>query len=637
MWGTLALLLGCATPGSTRADRGPTVFAQQPADVSDVRPAPSVGSTATSSTPGLRLRTVERGPGAPLLAWWLDQRRGRLAIDDDPRFRQPVVQLVAGGSGTLAAAEFGLTPGIRYFARINDTYPLTSFRIPAKPWSYAGANYRYARELWNVAGRRWLEGFAGVRWLSDTNAWELDPNWPHGDGHVAQLGYFTEYATVVGVQMAMVCDDHALADELAGFFVRYADRLKTLAQIRRSAPAGASTTLLAKRGPDHARTFEWIQPHGKGRRVRECGLCNSQLFYPATRLLRHISRLPSSQRTETMLVFATTYGPLLVDEHLYRNLYEVSWRYWDAKHLPPHLVDIWRTFIEAEIQPKYRFHHAMVDRDLWLLASVAEVLGAHANDPILVPLAQDRKSKFIEAMRVGLELLAQKRTPLAPLVDDQGLSRPTATYFVDDFSDHRDFAAAGNTEAVFPPLDRRQPRAGTSWDVAHVSRLPIALRALIDNRHATGMDFPSLDQAREVARHWAGRVFNGDHQRPLWANFFDGHDGWYRVGYHGDAFGYPPSVHCDQRVEGKPCLMFGAIQGWGFLAFSEPSLARVLDDLVQLAADQQANSFRARYYSYRGQSFRFHNDDGTPNYPAMLLWVLGAAPERLPGCLADRG
>ena len=88
-----------------------------------------------------------------------------------------------------------------------------------------------------------------------------------------------------------------------------------------------------------------------------------------------------------------------------------------------------------------------------------------------------------------------------------------------------------------------------------------------------------------MVNQYVYRVFNGDYSRPLFHNYLDGSDGWHRVGYHGAAFGYPPSPYCDMHNPNQPCMTPGQIMGWGLLAFSSPDLAALEQALVRLALD----------------------------------------------------
>ena len=76
--------------------------------------------------------------------------------------------------------------------------------------------------------------------------------------------------------------------------------------------------------------------------------------------------------------FVDTYAPILVQQHLIRVAYETRF-HGNLSGLPDVLVPLWQA---SGTDRRYR----MLDRDLWLIATAAEVLEAHRLAPDLVPL-----------------------------------------------------------------------------------------------------------------------------------------------------------------------------------------------------------------------------------------------------------
>jgi hypothetical protein len=90
---------------------------------------------------------------------------------------------------------------------------------------------------------------------------------------------------------------------------------------------------------------------------------------------------------------------------------------------------------------------------------------------------------------------------------------------------------AGYQGEKFPAAADKAKVKGLSWDISHFSIVPVFLRTLYDNRAATGVDFAQKSDIEYIGNQYAFHVFEGDYQRPLFKNFFDGTDGWYRVSY----------------------------------------------------------------------------------------------------------
>src|SRR5262249_28374171 len=138
-----------------------------------------------------------------------------------------------------------------------------------------------------------------------------------------------------------------------------------------------------------------------------------------------------------------------------------------------------------------------------------------------------------------------------------------------------------------------------------------------------------------VVNQYVYRVFNGDYSHPLFHNFLDGSDGWYRVGYNGAGIGHPPSVYCDQHDTRRPCLTPGNVIAWGQLAFVNPDLARLEQALVRLAFEKttEAQKFRDRYYFYADTPYEVQGSADKQTYATELYFIIADSSEMI----ADRG
>jgi hypothetical protein len=114
---------------------------------------------------------------------------------------------------------------------------------------------------------------------------------------------------------------------------------------------------------------------------------------------------------------------------------------------------------------------------------------------------------------------------------------------------------------------------------------------------------------------------------PAFTNFSDGWNGWFDVGDPSLADGYPPEQYCKATQSPINCLTAGAVQGWGQLAFANPNLATLMQDLVNLAYDDSSatQAFKDQHYTYVGP----YNVQGD-QYPWLMIYVVGDSAERLP-------
>jgi hypothetical protein len=569
----------------------------------------------------------------------------RVLLDDNPGFHTPTISRTARQNTLIVdSLDAGLVPGMTYYVRVvpessrqevrDDSS--TQFRLQVPGWPEPYLTYQYASEAWGNAGREWFHTFGGISWDGPSRLWHLDAQWaPASSGQVGPEAYYLEWAARGAINMGLMCHDLKLVDELAQFYVSYFNRFTTLGAMRAQRSSEMETWRLDGQGKDSARTLTWIekQPSAPSR-MREYLLGNSQFFHPVARLIRVITMLPGAERTPAMKRFVGMYSDLVIHDHLLRLLYEVDWDYWRAKDLPNHLVEIWKTIVRSAQPPKLSYQRAMLDRDLWLIATAAEILGANADDLELVALTPEEKMRLQMAVQTGVELFQKKKTGYRDTKTFSGKTVESASYFNGDFDDHPDNAYSGYQGSSFPTEKDKKVKLGASWDISHSYRVPVFLRSLYDNRKATGLAFPSREDIRLVINQLMYRVFQGSLEYPLFNNYFDGTNGWFEVGYHEGNFGYPPAKQCDSRDPKKPCLNTGAVQAWGLISSFDPQLTDLEHALLQLAwrDDAQADAFKERYYLYSGQSFSFHDEHGKLQYPPLLYFVISGVPEKLHGC-----
>ena len=564
------------------------------------------------------------------------QKSYSISIDDSPDFRNPIlVQKVAGTTAAIQFLDTGLLPGPQYYVRVEPGGIQRPFKVSAPQWPDQQLSAAYLDAAWNSAGRKWLEDHSGLKWNPVTKSWVAQPGLAEGD--VAQSAYYLEYALRPAIAMAQDCQNKALLDELAAFFNAYQAKFTTLGQLRSlGSQDPVSTDFLKGQGASNARVLKSVSHSSNGDHVVECMLCNSQFLHPAARLIRIITTLPNAQRTPSMKTFVSSFVPLIVQDHLLRLLYEQERPGWGKRGLPTTLVPLWKAFLPGAAgtqQQKYKYPED--DMDLWLAGTAAEVLGANANDPNFVPLTADAKGKLLDAVQTEVAVFQSKRTLYKDTHDWQGKTVTSASYFNGDWADDPEMAYSGYEGEKFPtPADKKaNPQA--SWDISHAYRIPVFLRSMYDNRKATKLSFPSAEDIRLVVNQFTYRSFRGNLSAPLFNNFFDGSNGWYRVGYHGPTFAYGPGQYCDQIHGESQCLDKNVAMGWGLLDSFSPDLDKLEHALAQLTlkTDSGTRTFRDRYYE---KAFAFQDASGNTQYTAALLWLLGEVPERLQGCGASQ-
>jgi hypothetical protein len=149
-------------------------------------------------------------------------------------------------------------------------------------------------------------------------------------------------------------------------------------------------------------------------------------------------------------------------------------------------------------------------------------------------------------------------------------------------------------------LKKIQPVSNLGVDISHARRLVHFFNAIERNRDAlikifqvSSPDLPSSEVAAAFAHQLRWKVWNQDESKPLFTNYFNGANGWFRVGYNNGvgrcSEGYPPFALTNSFPTG------------GYIVWStvEPILGKLGQQIYILTqSDNKANQvFVEKYYS----------------------------------------
>jgi len=339
-----------------------------------------------------------------------------------------------------------------------------------------------------------------------------------------------------------------------------------------------------------------------------------------------ITRLSTSEWTGGMRQFVADYSDLLLHDHLLRNLYDI--KRWNAllSCAGCSKVELWENAASPQNQLVPPSKRMFLDTDLWYGATIAELLGAHANNPKEIEISREDESRLKRALLANVAFLQSKRTLYSDTRTFAGEIVQSASYFNGDLDGDPENGFSGYAGIEPPGPGDKVARNGISWDVSHIHRLPIYFRALYDNRKATGLTFPAAADVHLIVQQLLYRVLQKDVALPMFNNFFDGTDGWYRVQYHSDFSGYPPARECRTGPIDN-CLVPGSVQGWGMLSVLSADLSELELSLISLASsrDPIRVAFRNRYFTYNSQTYSNVDTSGSTQYPVLLFWVAANA------------
>lgn len=269
----------------------------------------------------------------------------------------------------------------------------------------------------------------------------------------------------------------------------------------------------------------------------------------------------------------------------------------------------------------YLFLH---DRDLWQISIFADYAGLVTSGQKDVPKpAPDELAAMKQTLASLLRFFAL-RTSVQPGSEGEDGSGSTADVDVGYWRRYADNRYAGYTSRDKPVVcrpDTSRPgmavavtRVGSSqvplvntvgWDVSHARRLVHFFDAIERNREAMvrlygvrNEDLPSRDIMAAFARQLRIRVWNQNPARPLFANYYDGTNGWFRVNYDNGSGecneGYPPFGMSDS-------FPTGGYAAWGTFDPPLQDLGRGLYWLMRSGREED-KAFIDTYYSIFGRS-----------------------------------
>ena len=304
----------------------------------------------------------------------------------------------------------------------------------------------------------------------------------------------------------------------------------------------------------------------------------SQFLFEAMSYLRIAASLPSDVRLTKSGIQKMMGKRKVVTEH-YRQLvlYDQTFaiNFWPEKKLKlthQQLLSL-RTNADLAAQNNYyREKSAIHDFDLWMLAGTAELLAANQKSPEFFRLTTTERGILRGYVLDGLRFL-RARLRTTSLLNFQGESVEGFVVNEGLWTTQRDFRHAGYTGTEFPDEDEEVPVTTVSWDITHARRLVQTLDSFYRHRELLGADFPTRDDMVRFANQYAYGIFNKNFEQPLFSNYFDGTNGWYRVGYEGrEGYGFGPSDLSYAAMEG----------GFGFWAEFNDDISTINRVLLKL-------------------------------------------------------
>ena len=280
----------------------------------------------------------------------------------------------------------------------------------------------------------------------------------------------------------------------------------------------------------------------------------------------------------------------------------------------------WQRLISAKAEDVENGSSALFfsDQILWQIAIYANLAGIYSAHPALrkvINTEPNQQAQLKDSIRALLQLF-KARTSFENVKDPLLGSITTADLDRGFWRLHADNRYAGYTANEKPAIcDTKEgsPKAklvikaqsvpivkDIGWDISHARRLVHALDALQKNRVAIQQvydlrmsELPAPDITKTFAAQLVSRVWNGDKDAPLFANYWSGANGWYRVAYDNGTgrcdTGNPPFGLSDSFATGGYAV-------WSKVYPVIGELARTIYGMTK-AKDSASLSYTEKYFS----------------------------------------
>jgi hypothetical protein len=377
--------------------------------------------------------------------------------------------------------------------------------------------------------------------------------------------------------------------------------VRTAALYYYATPPGASAPVRESVWALPKPTRMWTRPATAGFSVGpETVLDVAQFLYAVSRVVRIAAEMPDPPAA--LVSFTERVVPVILEDHYLRWIDRApgkpgsfQTRGWDCnggtyghrEHVE-NLID--RRYGTAALPtpggspPPYC--NMLRDVDLWIISGVVEMLAADRLAPERIQMAPDVRDGLTSYVTRGNLLITGRSVQTAldtgtgptdgKILDPDGMNgHPDGNY--SGYTKTSDACAncltvGSCTCPEFPGWSNvatKTPKVapvgaqGTGWDISHARRLVSVFDSFRRNRGLVPEVTFTDEDARAFARQMAFAVWNGDMDKPSFATFFSGANGWFRVNYAArPAFGYPPS----SMTSSAP------LAGYGFWAELEPAL-----------------------------------------------------------------
>lgn len=432
------------------------------------------------------------------------------------------------------------------------------------------------------------------------------------------------------LKYAGYCQKYTLLDELSGLYLQSLDTLTTTDQYLYAYYPGSPRLSVHPLDKKYRMWVDKQKPIGK-----ESILYSSQFLYLLSDTVSIIADIKREKRTPIMKEALNKFIPLLI-EHYDRWIFNTPGHFqvrgwgckFEGKYVPTGLNHL--EFLNKKLDKKLgngsspAYCNSVTDVDMWIIAGVANILVVYKKEKDIVLIKPDEYKRLLSFVMMGSKLL-ENRFIYTQLKNFDGQPVNGTLFQPGTGEEHPDHAFDGYSGNEFPEVDPTNKskfrKKGVGWDLSHARRFVHVFETLLKSKDILGLEFPTKDHIGKMANQLIYATFNRDFKKPLFTNFMDGTNGWYRVNYSGrKGFGYGP---WDLSI----AVMTG---GYGFWSRYNTDLQEVFVALMNMlkSTDPEIRKHVNEHYetSHWNQYKRIHDSDfekpGNPKTQSVLIQFL---------------
>ncbi len=375
---------------------------------------------------------------------------------------------------------------------------------------------------------------------------------------------------------------YSLVDELISLYLNALDTLTITDQYLYAYYPGSPRLSVHQLDKKYRMWVDNQKPIGQ-----EIILESSQFLYLLSDTVSIITDVRKDKRSPIMKEALNKFIPLLV-EHYNRWIFNTPGPFqvhgwgcsYDDQNVPTAMNH--QEFLVKKLERKLgngkspSYCNVVQDIDMWIITGVANLLTVNKKEKGLVNISSEEYRKMSSYVKTGIKLL-ESRFSYTELKDFNGKTVVGALFDKGIFDDHPEFEFAGYSGKEFPMLplmDKAKYRGrNVGWDLSHARRFVHIFDSLMKSKNVLGLDFPTRALVEKMVNQFIYGTFNRDFKKPLFANFMDGTNGWFRVNYSGKSgFAYGPWDMSESVLTG----------GYGFWSRYNPDIQKVFVAIMNM-------------------------------------------------------